>query len=159
MQWCSNYWGDVLDGRWRGEICRQTDSVVTDQVTFQENDGFSLHRNLYHDYDDEDDDDAWWRWWHQRWCRLSRPRHSCGFMPLSQFRHNRQPRNSSHFTSGVTSECQRYQQGINTIPPHWCQMKFQIQIDPAEFQLIFASSRSLGKDDIKSFWIFHLHFE
>ena len=76
----------------------------------------------------------WWRWWHQRWCRLSRPRHSCGFMPLSQFRHNRQARISSHFTSGVTLECQRYQQGINTIPPHWCQMKFQIQIHPAEFQ-------------------------
>ena len=31
--------------------------MVTDQVTFQENDGFSLHRNLYHDYDDDDDDD------------------------------------------------------------------------------------------------------
>ena len=38
-------------------------------------------------------------------------RHSCGFMPWSQFRHNRHI--ASHFSSGVTSECQRYQQGIN----------------------------------------------
>ena len=42
---------------------------------------------------------------------VSGPRHSCGFMPLSQFRHNRHI--ASHFTSGVTSECERYQQGIN----------------------------------------------
>ena len=42
-------------------------------------------------------------------------RHSCGLMPLSEFRHNRRSRIASPFTSGVTTECQRYQQGIN---PH-----------------------------------------
>ena len=42
-------------------------------------------------------------------------RHSCGLMPLSEFRHNRRSRIASPFTSGVTVECQRYQQGIN---PH-----------------------------------------
>ena len=47
---------------------------------------------------------------------VSGPRHSCGFMPLSQFRHNRRPSIASHFTSAVTSECQRYQQGINPNP-------------------------------------------